>query len=103
MVNVIRPRIVVCFSTDKSHTRVNFNRLQEFEGELGFAYSIMKNEDSGHRIGRVIVATPSAISFTDQERAIPVIFLQHASRIRRFDDWSNVLKNTVKHIDMCKM
>ena len=30
VINILRPAICVCFSTDKKNNRVNFNRLEEF-------------------------------------------------------------------------
>lgn len=95
VVYVLRPRIVICFSTDKQLNRVNFNRLPEFKDEMTFGYTVLKNDDSCRKIGRVTVATPGGIAFGGAGDPIPVVFIQHASRIRRFDEWRSVLQNSL--------
>ena len=91
VINIIRPNLCLCFSLDKMHNRVNFNRLEEFKHQMSFKFSIRPTQDTQMRISRCIVATPGGIVI-DDTREIPVIFVQHASRIRDIQGWSNVIK-----------
>ncbi len=92
VVNVLKPRIVVCFSTDKALNRVNFNRLPEFREDISFSYCIKSTGDAGEKIGGTGIATPGSIKIGESGTPIPVIFLQHASRIKQFDAWQKVLQ-----------
>ena len=95
VVNVLRPKVCICFSTDKMRNRVNFNRLEEFKDKINFYYSIVTNEDTDQRIARCIVAKPGRILIESYD--CPVIFVQHASRIKgqALKKWSDVITQLV--------
>ena len=97
VINVLRPKECVCFSTDKLYNRLNFNRLEEFKYELSFDYSIAKSGDTGQKISNCIVATPGGIDIGEYH--CPVIFVQHASRIkgRAAVRWSNVIDSGLRN------
>ena len=92
VINILRPGICVCFSTDKNLNRVNFNRLEEFKNKVDFEYSVKPNQDTSERISRCIVATPGEISIG--EYRCKVVFTQHASRMKGnvLVQWDNVVK-----------
>lgn len=95
VINVLRPKVCICFSTDKMLNRVNFNRLDEFKEELKNElgnYSITPNEDTEERISRCIVAKPGQI--TIGEYGCPVIFVRRASRIKgkAIAAWAEIIK-----------
>ena len=94
VIYAIKPDICICFSTDKGKNRNNFNRLEEFRDSLNFSYSIVKAGDTGEKISGANVATPGKITFEKME--VPVIFVHHASRIKRgLPQWVNVINQYV--------
>lgn len=95
VIRIIRPNACICFSTNKMHNRVNFNRLEEFKQEMEFDYQIIPNEDTETRISRCIVATPGCVCIG--EYSCPVIFVQHASRIKgeAIDSWAEIIKRNI--------
>ena len=94
VIHILKPRLVVCFSTNKQLNRVNFNRLPEFKNNIDFEYTITPNYDTNEKIGRDYVATPGGITFGDDGVQIPVVFLKHASRLKgkNLEAWKEVLK-----------
>jgi len=90
-VYILRPKVCICFSTDKMCNRVNFNRLEEFNDKINFNYSIVPNEDTEQKIARCTVAKPGRFLIGSYD--CPVIFVQHASRIkgRSLKKWSEVI------------
>ncbi len=99
VINVLKPDICICFSTDKMKNRNNFNRLEEFKSQALFTFSIQHTHDTQKRLSRCIVATPGAITI-DNLKEIPVIFVQHASRIRDINGWANVIKKSLSPISI---
>ena len=95
VVNVLQPKVCICFSTDKLCNRVNFNRLEEFKDKINFNYLIVPNEDTEQRIARCIVAKPGHILIGNYD--CPVIFVQHASRIKgqAIKKWGDVIRQAV--------
>ena len=95
VINVLRPKVCICFSTDKMCNRLNFNRLEEFKEKISFNYSIVPNEDTEQRIARCIVAKPGRILIESYD--CPVIFVQHASRIKgqALKKWSDVITQLI--------
>ena len=92
VVNVLRPGICICFSSDKKLNRANFNRLEEFKDNVSFNYSILPNADTDSKISNCIVSTPGKITIDNYN--CRVIFIQHASRIKGngFQAWQGVIK-----------
>ena len=92
VINILKPGICVCFSTDKKLNRVNFNRLEEFKDNVSFNYSILPNADTDLKISNCIVSTPGKITIDNYN--CRVIFIQHASRIKGngFQAWQGVIK-----------
>ena len=95
VINILRPAICVCFSTDKKNNRVNFNRLEEFKSMINFDYSIIPTEDTSQRISRCIVAKPAEI--TIDEYNCKIVFVQHASRIKgkNITEWNEIIKQNL--------
>ena len=100
VINVLKPDVCLCFSTDKMHNRVNFNRLEEFKPQIPFDYSIQPTQDTQKKISRCIVATPGGITI-ENSKEVPVIFVQHASRIKNINEWCKVIE-TYKEGDSFK-
>ena len=97
VVHIIKPGIIICFSTDKLLNRVNFNRLPEFKDNVDYEYTITPNADTNIKIGRDSVASPGGITFTEDGVLIPVVFLRHAARTKGecLEAWQDVLMRTL--------
>ena len=95
VINVLRPSVCICFSTDKMLNRVNFNHLEAFKQGLNFDFSIIPNEDTAQRISRCIVAKPGCVCIG--KYCCKVIFIRHASRIKgqSVTQWSRIIDSAL--------
>ncbi len=91
VIRALKPDACLCFSTGKMVNRVNFNRLEEFRPEFDFSYCIRPTQDTQMKISGCIVATPGGITIEDGKE-IPVIFVQHPSRMKKIDEWCKVIE-----------